>query len=55
MAVNEPSAHTAQVRSLVAVASALVYVPAVHALLTNVHAALSSAIEKLVPITHATH
>ena len=54
-AVNEPSAHTAQVRSLVAVASALVYVPGAHALLTNVHVVSPLAVEKLVPTTHAAH
>ena len=55
LALNVPVAHATHVRSLLAVALNLVYVPAAHLALTATHASPLSAPEYVEPATHAAH
>jgi hypothetical protein len=54
-ALNVPEAHGAQTTSLLAVAAAVVRVPAAHDELTAVHFAPLFTFENVVPGTHAAH
>jgi hypothetical protein len=53
LAVNVPWVQLAHARSLVAVAAAVVYVPAMQGLLTPTHGAASSTLENDTPTWHA--
>jgi hypothetical protein len=53
LAVNVPWVQLEHVRSLVAVATAVIYVPAMQGMLTLVHGAASSTLEKDTPTWHA--
>ena len=55
LALKLPGSQLAHSRSLVAVAAALNDLPAMQGALTAVHAAPSSALEKLEPTVHAVH
>ena len=55
LAVNVPCAHVAQARSLLTVATAVVYVPEAHAALTATHASPLVPTEYVAPATQAAH
>ena len=55
LAVNVPGAQSAQVRSLLAVAVALVYLPGAQGLLTATHAAVPPLAENVAPLWHGVH